>query len=383
LHLRSLRTVQWRNIEDAEVEFSPGVNVLVGGNGQGKTNFLEAVHYLALGRSHRGSRDEEIVRFGGDHFYARGVGQGDAGETFSIEAGFTPPRSKRLKVDGQPVARLTDVMGVLACVSFGPEDAELTRGAPQLRRRYVDYALAETSRSSLKLLSEYRRSVQQRAALLRDTRRPEPEIAAGLAVWDDEQVRLGRELMSRRAEALAGLGPLLHAAFARLGGGYELRLRYAVHAAGRSFEVGLELQELQSAVADGSLAAAYRERLRLRRQAERARGQSLVGPHRDDLELIADGRDLRRFGSQGQCRVAAVALKLAQAEFIAARRGEPPVVLMDDVFAELDEQRAGALWSLVSERHQTFLAMPRAGDVELGRGGAVFEVRNGRLRRGS
>jgi hypothetical protein len=165
--LRSLRTTQWRNVQDGELEFSPGVNVLVGSNGQGKTNVLEAVMYLALGRSHRGSRDEEIVRFGGDHFYVRGVGQRDAGEVFEIEAGFALPRSKRLKVDAQPVARLSDLVGVLACVAFGPEDSELSRGGPQARRRYVDYALAETSASSLQLLSDYRRAVQQRNALLR------------------------------------------------------------------------------------------------------------------------------------------------------------------------------------------------------------------------
>jgi DNA replication and repair protein RecF len=381
LRLRSLRTVQWRNIDDGEFEFSPRVNVLVGGNGQGKTNFLEAVHYLALGRSHRGSRDEEIVRFGGDHFYAHGVGLGDAGETFSIEAGFKPPRSKRLKIDGQPVARLSEFVGALACVSFGPEDAELTRGAPQLRRRYVDYALAETSRSSMKLLSEYRRSVQQRAALLRDGRRSDAEIERGLSVWDDEQMRLGRDLVVRRAEALADLGPRVEQAFQQLGGGFELRLRYAVHAVGRSFDLGAELGQLLDMLADGGFETRFRERLRQRRQAERARGQSLVGPHRDDLEIEANGRDLRRFGSQGQCRVAAVALKMAQAEFIAAGRGERPVVLLDDVFAELDETRARALWSMVCQRHQSFLAVPRHGDLAFGEGDALFRVHAGSVRR--
>ena len=379
MHLKSLRTVQWRNIEDAEVEFSSQVNLLVGGNGQGKTNLLEAVQYLALGRSHRGSRDEEIVRFGADHFYVRGVGEGDAGETFSIEAGFTPPRSKRLKVDQQPVARLTDLMGVLACVSFGPEDAELTRGAPQHRRRYVDYALAETSRASLRLLAEYRRSLQQRAAWLRDARRGDAELERGLAVWDDEQVRLGCEVVLRRAAALADLGPRARATFAALGGEAPLGQRYAVHAAGRSFDVEGELDELLEMQRRGALEAAYRERLRQRRAAERARGLCLVGPHRDDVELLAAGRNLRRFGSQGQCRTAAVALKLAQAEFIAARRQDRPIVVLDDVFAELDETRAGALWEAVRGRHQTFLAVPRQGDLDAGQAGAVFRLQAGRV----
>ena len=376
--------MQWRNVEDGEFEFSPRVNVLVGGNGQGKTNFLEALQYLALGRSHRGSRDDEIVRFGADHFFVRGVGEGDAGESFSIEAGFTPPRSKRLRVDQQPLARLTDLLGVLACVSFGPEDSDLVRGGPQFRRRYVDYALAETSRSSLTLLSEYRRSVQQRAAWLRDGRRSDAELEHGLAVWDDEQVRLGCQVVSRRAEALADLAPRAGAVFAQLTDGMPLALRYAVHAAGRSFEVGeASAADLLGMLADGALAGAFRARLRERRAAERARGVSLVGPHRDDVELVAGGRDLRRFGSQGQCRAAAVALKMAQAEFIAERRHERPVVVLDDVFAEFDEVRARSLWDAVCERHQTFLAVPRRSDLELGRAGALFRVESGRVTRES
>src|SRR5262245_14101066 len=245
VRLESLRTMQWRNIADGMVPLSPRVNVLVGGNGQGKTNFLEAVQYLALGRSHRGSRDEEIVRFGADHFYVCGVGQGEAGETLRIEAGFTPPRSKRLKVDGRPVARLTDLLGTLACVSFGPEDAELARGAPQHRRRYVDYALAETSRTSLRLLGDYRRTLQQRTSVLRDARAGVPGPERALEVWDDGLVGLGLEVVARRAEAMADLGREAIAAFERLGVGPRLRLQYAVHAAGAAFDLEGGLGDLQ------------------------------------------------------------------------------------------------------------------------------------------
>jgi DNA replication and repair protein RecF len=401
LHLTSLRTVQWRNLADAEHELSPRVNVLVGGNGQGKTNFLEAVQYLALGRSHRGSRDDEILRFGADHWFVRGVGRGEREESLTIEAGFTPPRSKRIKVDAQPVARLSDLMGVLTCVSFGPEDAELARGGPQHRRRWIDYAIAETSRSGLQSLGEYRRVVQQRAALLRDTRgaataSPAPvTVGAGgsearsgsaernLGIWDAEQVRLGVEVMVRRVEALADLAPRVAAAFARLGSGQGLRLRYAAHATGRSYDAEGELAALREDLASGAVAARFRDRMRERRGAERVRGTSLVGPHRDDIELVLGDRDVRRFGSQGQGRAAAIALKMAQAEFIGARRGVPPIVVLDDVFAELDEERAARLWAFVSERHQTFLAVPRRGDAQFGRGDAEFEVESGVLRRRS
>lgn len=380
MHLERVRTAGWRNIEDGTVDLSPRVNVLVGGNGQGKTNFLEAVQYLALGRSHRGSRDEEIVRFGGESFYVCGVGQGDAGEALRIEAGFTPPRSKRLKVDGNPVARLSDLIGTLACVSFGPEDAELARGGPQLRRRWVDFALAETSRTSLKVLADYRRAVQQRTSALRETRAGANGDRA-LGVWDDELVRLGIEVVARRAEALTDLAQFARASFEQLGGDLRLGLRYAVHAAGRAVELDGEPDALGRALDAQHLEQAFRERLRQRQVAERARGQTLVGPHRDDIEIGLDGRDVRRFGSQGQCRLAAVALQMAQAEFIAARRGERPIVVLDDVFAELDEVRARALWEAICARHQTFLAMPRRSDVELGSGDAVFVVQAGTLRR--
>lgn len=382
MHLTTLRTAGWRNLADANTELSPRVNVLVGGNGQGKTNFLEAVQYLALGRSHRGSRDDEIVRFGAGHFFVRGVGQGDGGQALSIEAGFTPPRSKRIKVDGRAVPRLTDLMGVLACVSFGPEDAELARGAPQLRRRFLDYAIAETSRAGLDVLGEYRRVVQQRATLLRDPRGG-AEADRALGVWDEEQVRLGTDVVARRADALADLAPRASAAYASLGSGLRLRLRYAVHATGRSYDAETEMDALRAETADGRLAATFRDRMRQRRTAERARGQSLVGPHRDDLELWLDDRDVRRFGSQGQGRASAIALKMAQAEFIGARRADQPIVVLDDVFAELDEARAGALWNVVCERHQTFLAVPRRSDAQLGHGDAVFHVEAGVLHRES
>jgi DNA replication and repair protein RecF len=353
------------------------VNVLVGSNGQGKTNVLEAVQYLALGRSHRGSRDEEIVRFGSDHFYVRGVGQRDAGEAFEIEAGFALPRSKRLKVDAQPVARLTDLVGVLACVSFGPEDSELSRGGPLARRRYVDYALAETSASSLQLLSDFRRAVQQRTALLRAN----SVSVAGLEVWDAEVVRLGHQLVAKRVEALADLAPRASRAFATLAGDLRLTLSYRVQAIDRSIDLETGVESLQEMLENGEFDAQFHARLRQRRAAETARQQSLVGPHRDDVELRIEGREVRRFGSQGQSRAAAVALKIAQAEFIRARRGDRPVVVLDDVFAELDDARAATLWSLVCEPHQTFLAVPRRSDVGLGRGDAVFEVRAGRLER--
>ena len=298
-----------------------------------------------------------------------------------IEVGFTPPRSKRLKVDGRPIARLTDLLGVLACVSFGPEDAELTRGAPQLRRRFIDYALAETNRASLEVLTQYRRVVQQRAAVLRDARGGDAEVERDLAVWDEELVRLGLDLTRRRAEAVAELAVETQRAFAQLGSGLRLEVRYAAHAVARSFEATAASQAIGDLLAAGEAETIFRGRLRQRRVAERARGQTLVGPHRDDLELGLEGRDLRLFGSQGQCRAVAVALKMAQAEFIGTRRGDRPIVVLDDVFAELDEARATALWSAVCERHQTFLAVPRRSDLQLGSGDAIFEVRAGVLSR--
>jgi DNA replication and repair protein RecF len=378
VRLEAIRTVQWRNIEDREYACSPGVNILVGGNGQGKTNFLEAVQYLALGRSHRGARDEEIIRFDADHFYVRGDGEGDAGESFRIEAGFTPPRSKKLKVDGRPLTRLTDLTGVLACVAFGPEDAELARGAPQLRRRYIDYTLAETSRPALQELTEYRRALQQRGSLLRDGGR-QADLNGALQAWDDELVRRGCAVVVRRAQALLGLGEHARAVYAQLGDGAELGLHYRVHVLGRRLEVGAPIRELLESSAEAELAAAFRVRLEARRVAERVRKANLVGPHRDDLELELDGRDVRRYGSQGQCRMVAVALKMAQAEFIREERQERPVVVLDDVFAELDESRAKRLWEFVRSQHQAFVAVPRRSDLAFGEGNAVFRVEAGKL----
>jgi DNA replication and repair protein RecF len=382
VRLHSLRTVQWRNIEDGVFEFADGVNVLVGPNGQGKTNFLEAVQYLALGRSHRGARDDEIVRFGSDHFFVRGDAEGDAGEDFWIEAGFTPPRTKRLKVDGQPVARLTDLTGVLPCVSFGPEDAEIARGAPEHRRRYIDYTLAEASRSGLQALADYRRVAMQRATLLRSDA-PEGDADAALAVWDEELVRFGVDVILRRADALVDLAPQAERLYALLTGGLRLHLRYRVQAIGQTVDPAGGAEHGLGDDRRAEIETAFREHLRSRKVAERIRRMNLVGPHRDDIELEVDGNDLRRFGSQGQCRAAAVALKMAQAEFITARRNDRPIVVLDDVFAELDEERARALWEIDCQRYQTFLAVPREADLVFGRGDTLFRVAAGSVVRES
>jgi DNA replication and repair protein RecF len=265
-------------------------------------------------------------------------------------------------------------------VSFGPEDTELARGSPEHRRRYVDYSLAETSRTSLEVLADYRRALQQRGALLR-SEAPDEVVAQGLAVWDEELVRLGSDIVRRRAEALVDLAPRVRQLYARLTGGLQLELRYVVQAIAQTLHADSELGGLLGSGAVVAVAQTFAQRLASRRVAERARKQNLVGPHRDDVELLVEGQDLRRFGSQGQCRAAAVALKMAQAEFILARRHDRPIVVLDDVFAEFDEERAGALWEMVCQKHQTFLAVPRESDLAFGEGDAVFQVRAGAVTR--
>jgi DNA replication and repair protein RecF len=231
----------------------------------------------------------------------------------------------------------------------------------------------------LKALTEYRRVAQQRGALLRTGLRDAEALEQGLRVWDEELLRFGAEVMRRRAEALVDLQPRAEKFHARLGGHGELSMRYVAQGLGRRFSVGPELVQAFGDAED--LQGLFQERLRERRPAELARRVNLVGPHRDDVEFEVDRRDLRRYGSQGQCRTAAVALKMAQAEYIREHRRERPVVLLDDIFAELDEERAGCLWDVVCREHQTLLAVPRRSDLRFGEGDAVFRVEAGRLTR--
>ncbi|MBW8888971.1 MAG: DNA replication/repair protein RecF [Fibrobacteres bacterium] len=382
MRLSALSLLHFRNFAEQEAEFSPGLNLLTGPNGHGKTNLLEAIHYGCLAHSQRTRKDKELIRWGASAFVLRLTGEiGGLPHAQSVQ--YSETGHKRVKVDGRESKRLSDLLGNFSVVAFSPEDLDLVRGGPQLRRRYLDVLLCQFSRDYLEALRHYNGALKQRNSLLKQMggRRgggPGPAGEAleavgeegsdsetgdeGLAeapsrygsdvldAYDGPLVEYGARITLLRRRALAELVPLAAENYRFISdAGEELSLRLA--------------GSVSPAEEEAELKAAFRRKLLSLRGAERETGQTLAGPHREDLAIDLAGRPARDFGSQGQKRSVALSLKLASASLLEAKQGSPPILLLDDVFAELDETRRRRIGDRVREKGQVFIANPRAADL--------------------
>lgn len=348
--LDSVEVRDYRNLAHLALELPSSGLALVGDNGQGKTNFLEAIYYFQLLRSARGTRDADAVRFGADAFHLRADLVGPRATAVAI--GFDrPSRKKRVKVDGVATPRLSDALGMLPAVMVSPADAVLSGGEPSARRRYLDVILALTSRTYLGALQAYRMSLQHRNAAIRDIARGGRANEESVAVWESPLAEHGGTLVRERREWAAESGDRYAALCAAIGEQAPTAMRYE-----------------GSVVEADHPADALRDLFASRRASDIRRGATHTGPHRDVLTLTLDGRELRAVGSSGQQRTSAVALRLLEAETYQRRLGSAPVFLMDDPFAELDARRSAAIAVVLKEAAigQTFLAVPKASDIPEG-----------------
>jgi DNA replication and repair protein RecF len=346
--LASITIRDFRNIERADVAVPPDGIALVGDNGQGKTNFLEAIAYLELLRSMRGVRDRDLVRFGATAFHIAAVTAGTAAGRVGV--GVERTGRKRVLLDGVETPRLTDALGALPSVCFSPADVALIAGAPAERRRYLDVALALSSPRYLAALRQYRAALARRNAALREAARPGAR-SSSVASWEPALAEHGAVLVEeRRAWVAAGA-----AEFARLcaeiGEAAPMRIAY------------------ESALADApDVRAALAAALQRGREHDARRLVTHAGPHRDDLAVTLGARDLRLVGSAGQQRTAAIALRLLEAATLRPRGGAQPVLLLDDPFAELDRTRAARVLALLEEGlakglGQAILCVPREDEI--------------------
>jgi len=379
MRLSALSLLHFRNFAEQEGAFSPGLNLLTGPNGHGKTNLLEAIHYGCLAHSQRTRKDKELIQWGASAFVLRLTGEiGGLPHAQSVQ--YSETGHKRVKVDGRESKRLSDLLGHFSIVAFSPEDLDLVRGGPQLRRRYLDVLLCQFSREYLEALRHYNGALKQRNSLLKQMggRRGGSPAEAGetaeateegseggevgvaeapsrygsdvLDAYDAPLVEHGARITLLRRRALAELVPLAAENYRFISdAGEALSLRLA--------------GSVSPAEEEADLKAAFHRKLVSLRVAERETGQTLAGPHREDLAIDLAGRPARDFGSQGQKRSVALSLKLASAGLLEAKQGYPPILLLDDVFAELDETRRRRIGDRVREKGQVFIANPRAADL--------------------
>lgn len=361
-HLRHFSVRDFRNLAHVELALPEAGGVFVGRNGHGKTNLLEAVYYLHLFRSMRGAHDAELPRFGSAGFH---LAAGTAGAPFDhVSVGYERASGrKRIVLDGVPTARLSEAFGALPSVVFAPADVGLVAGAPAMRRRFLDVALATTSRRYLTALQQYRIALAQRNAALRSS-----EAVTVAPVWEGALAHHGGVLLEERRAWVTWAQPRLEAAGQAIGERASLLLRYRTAIDG---DVGGDAASLEVALA---------EALARQRGRDVERGLTHTGPHRDDLDVRLGGHAARRFGSAGQQRSAAIALRLLERTWYRERSGREPLVLLDDPLAELDPERGARVLALLETgvSGQCLLAVPRPDDVPAGwTGFARFRVEDG------
>ena len=356
VHLAHIRLRDFRNYPRLDTDFAPGFHLLLGSNAQGKTNILEAIYLMATLRSFRGVGGAQMVRHAQKGYFVGGkvVSQGD----HEIKM-YWSMRERNLSLDGQPVRKVTDYLGVLRTVVFCTEDLQLIKGTGRSRRRFMDLLLSQTQPAYLPLLQRYAHALRSRNALLKQSGVDE----AALESFSREVIKVGEELTRLRRELLPRLSPLARRAYGAISSdAEELRLEYLP-----SIKKDFAVELAQS------------------RPRERVYRSTLIGPHRDELQLLLGNHSAAQFGSEGQKRTIAIALKLTQAEYLTASHGSPPILLIDDVMGELDVKRRSGFLPLLERAHQSrgqvfMTATEENWPKELGQDLYRWEVRGGAVK---
>jgi DNA replication and repair protein RecF len=379
MHVRHLSVVDFRSWREVELPLDAGPVVFVGANGEGKTNLVEALNYLATLGSHRVATDAPLVRTGAERAVVRAaIVAGD--RELRIELEISPGRTNRARLNGAPVNRQREVLGALRAVLFAPEDLAIVRGDPAERRRFLDELLVARTPRMAGVRADYERVLKQRAALLKSAgaARRAGDLST-LDVWDGHLAETGAELMAARIAALQSLRPHVAAGYANVApSSPELVLTYAT-----TLPVTLPGPEETALPSAAELQEALLAALAQARPSELDRGVNLVGPHRDDLELCIGELPVRGYASHGEGWSVALALRLGSYELLRvdALPGGDPVLILDDVFAELDGERREQLALTAGKAEQAIITAAVPDDVPAQLAGTRFEVADGAVRR--
>jgi DNA replication and repair protein RecF len=372
MYVAELSVRDFRSYENATVHFVPGINVLIGTNGQGKTNLVEAISYLATFSSHRVASDVPLVRKD-----CAGAGVkvvlDDQGRQISLEIEITPGKANKAKLNGSPVTRAREVLGALLTVVFAPEDLMLVKGDPSERRKFLDDTLTMITPSYAGVRGDYEKVLKQRNALLKSAyNKRDADAMRTLDVWDAQLARAGAAIIFNRHSLVTSMQPLVRDSYTTVSddrGPCEISYQSSL-----GIDCAGQTQDL--------LEAALLDALSRRRKDELDRGVTLVGPHRDELVVELRGLPVRGYASHGESWSVALALKLAVFDLVrdVSRHGDP-VLVLDDVFAELDEIRRRKLVELVQKCEQTIVTAAVAADVPADLDGARFDVFEGSVNR--
>ncbi|GGF42103.1 DNA replication and repair protein RecF [Microbacterium sorbitolivorans] len=356
-----LSLVDFRNYAEAELELRAGMNLLVGRNGQGKTNLAEAVAYLATLGSHRVSADAPLVRDGKNAAFVR-ARLAHGSRRVMLELQINKQGSNKARVSGNPV-RTNELPRYAQVVLFAPEDLTIVRGDPSARRRFADQLLVQRTPRMAGVLADYDRTLRQRTTLLKSARARgmKVEQLTTLEVWDDKLISLGAQIIDARDRLANDLTDPLKAAYAAIAGDdHAPEIAWATTIAGADPEE----DEIDGHAGSGSTEEQFRQALLAKRAQEIDRGLTLVGPHRDDLVLRLRGLPVKGYASHGESWSVALSLRLAAAELLRAESpGGDPILILDDVFAELDAARRSRLASVVSGYEQVIVTAAVAGDI--------------------
>lgn len=344
MYLKEISIANFRNYAAAlDLEFSSGNNLFLGENAQGKSNLLEGIYYLSLAHSFRGAQDMDLINFDSSYFLLKGnVIKGKRQQVISVS--YSRDKVKQYTVDGLKGKSISDIVGHFISVIFAPEHLQLVRGAPSLRRKYLDTQISMIFPKYYHYLREYRKVLRQRNEVLKAGH------LEGLEIWDHYLAAVGSKIIAARMQAVKKLAEIVKESFFRISGeNVELDLRYC-----STIGQGEYLKE------EKTIYDLYIKKLIQKRSLEQRLNATIIGPHRDDLALVLGGNILKDFGSQGQQRMAVLSLKLAEVNFIKNHTGEYPVLLLDDVMSELDAKRRKYVLDILSGI-QTFITATDAG----------------------
>ena len=379
--------MNFRNFRQANIELPAGVSVLHGDNGHGKTALLEAVYTLAIGRAFRADREREVLNFeaakSGEAAYITGIAHDDGGN-FTVVVGYEPTTDdaagvipngrrtgsvvKRIRVNRQPTTA-SGLVGRIGATLFVVDDLEMVLGPPSHRRRYLDVLISQSCRAYLEGLRRYQAALRNRNGLLRRQRHADVEPDE-MEYWDDQLATTGSRITLARAGAIALLRELAQ--------GYHGELATPDQTLGMEYRPNVPAAESAEAIE-----AEFRHRLKQRSGREYATGVTSTGPHRDDFGISVNGIDAHSYASRGQARTIAVALRLAEADYLAQSRGDDPVILLDDVFSEMDGRRRERVLRRIQAYRQALVTTTDVDMVRsvLGEGAAYFSVVDGTVRR--